>query len=140
MVSGKCKLTLENVKHFYKVCEKFTFFKTFLHLTKQNYITRTFLPVLKQICFSENKLTRQVKVVKQIYKWHILEFPTTVLDIWSQVTPVTLKTGVGVPGRSTNTLITAEEVPWMMEKHPSCPRFNLGWPSLDDLVKATQVL
>ena len=71
-VAERCKPTLQNLKHFYKAWDKFTFWKTFLHIIKQNYITITHLQVPKQIYISENKLTRRktlLQVPIQIYKW-----------------------------------------------------------------------
>ena len=58
-MAGRCKPTLQNLKQFYKAWDKFTFWKTFLHIIKQNYITITHLRVPKQIYISENKLTRR---------------------------------------------------------------------------------
>ncbi len=69
-VAGKCKTTLQSVKHFYETRDKFTFWKTFLPIIKQNYMGKTLLPRTKQIYILENKLTRcktLLPVPKQIY-------------------------------------------------------------------------
>ncbi len=69
-VAGKCKTTLQSVKHFYEARDKFTFWKTFLPIIKHNYMGKTLLPRTKQIYILENKLTRRktlLPVPKQIY-------------------------------------------------------------------------
>ncbi len=44
-VAGKCKTTLQSVKHFYEARDKFTFWKTFLPILKHNYMgKKTLLP------------------------------------------------------------------------------------------------
>ncbi len=54
-VAGKCKTTLQSVKHFYEARDKFTFWKTFLPIIKHNYMGKTLLPRTKQIYILENK-------------------------------------------------------------------------------------
>ncbi len=63
-VAGKCKTTLQSVKHFYEARDKFTFWKTFLPIIKHNYMGKntftkdeTNLHFRKQINKTQNTFT-----------------------------------------------------------------------------------